>query len=569
MSEQRNLIIALILSALVLFGWSLVSDRVLPTATKPTTQVVKGKSVPLPDPNASPTGSAPAVVRARAVVLAESPRVAIATPRLAGTLNLKGARIDDLVMSDYKETLAKNSLPVRLFSPSGAGEAYFAQFGWTGQNVRVPDANTLWTASAPKLTPETPVTLSWDNGQGQRFELMFAVDRDFLFTVTQRVVNAGAGAVAVTPFSLVNRTGISKDPSGWTIHTGPIGTFDGVTNYKVDFKDLTAGEAPRFTSTGGWIGFTDKYWLAALSPPAAAKWDGGFRGSAGDRFQADAAYPTQVVQPRTATTTQVRLFAGAKEVKLLRRYQNEAGVTRFDGAIDWGWFEILEKPIFFLLDWLFRMVGNFGVAIMLLTIVVRGVMFPIAQKQFRSMAGMRIIQPKMKALQERYKDDKPKLQQEMLKLYQEAKVNPIAGCLPTLLQIPIFYALYKVLLVTIEMRHQPFVGWIHDLSAPDPATILNGFGYLNFAVPHFFAIGVLPVFLGISMWLQFKLNPTPMDDTQKQIFAIMPWMMMFIMGTYAAGLVLYWTMSNVLTILQQKWLYSRMPQLSTAEATTP
>ncbi len=570
MSDQRNLILALVLSALVLLGWSLVSDRLLPTAARPATKVVDGRSVPLPDPQASPVANGPRAMRARAAVLADSARVVIATPRLRGSINLRGGRIDDLLLFSYKETLAKDAAPVRLFSPSGAGDAYFAQFGWTaraGQAVRVPDAETVWTPSAPTLAVGRPVTLAWDNGQGQRFEIVVAVDDAYLFTLTQRVANRGAAAVAVTPFALVSRTGVSKDPSGWTMHTGPIGTYDGVTNYKVDFKALTAGETPRYRSTGGWIGFTDKYWLAALAPAAGATWGGGFRAGDGDRFQADVALATQTVRPGATAQSAMRLFAGAKEVTLLRRYQGDAGIARLDGAIDWGWFEILEKPIFFVLDWLFRFTGNFGVAIIFLTIIVRGLMFPVAQKQFRSMAGMRIVQPKLKALQERYKDDKPTLQAEMLKLYQAEKVNPIAGCLPIVIQIPIFYALYKVLMVTIEMRHQPFALWIHDLSAPDPATILNGFGYLNFAVPHFLAIGVLPVFLGISMWAQFKLNPQAMDETQKQIFAIMPWMMMFLMGTYAAGLVLYWTMSNVLTIAQQKWLYARTPGLNPTPAT--
>lgn len=567
MSEQRNLILALVLSALVLFGWTLVSDRLLPTAAKPVTKVVDGKSVPLPQPQASPVATGPAAIRARAVVLGESPRIRIATPKLAGSINLKGARIDDLVMLAYRETVAKDSPPIRLFSPSGAGDAYFAQIGWTGQNIALPTGETLWTASATELAPGRPVTLSWNNGQGQRFEILLAVDDSYLFTITQRVVNGAAGAVAVAPFALVNRTGVSKDPTGWTMHTGPIGTFDGVTNYKVDFKHLSEGEQPSFRSTGGWIGFTDKYWLAALSPPANLAWTGGFRAGDGDRFQADAAYAAQIVQPRTAATSTVRLFAGAKEVSTLQRYQNDAGVTGLDRAIDWGWFEVIEKPIFYVLDWLFRMIGNFGVAILCLTLIVRGLMFPIAQKQFRSMAGMRVIQPKMKALQERYKDDKPALQAEMLKLYQSEKVNPVAGCLPILLQIPIFYALYKVLMVTIEMRHQPFALWIRDLSAPDPATILNAFGYLPWTVPGFLAIGVLPIFLGVSMWLQFKLNPAPADPTQKQIFAIMPWMMMFLMGGYAAGLVLYWTFSNILTIAQQKWLYSRTPGMAEASAT--
>jgi YidC/Oxa1 family membrane protein insertase len=434
--------------------------------------------------------------------------------------------------------------------------------------VALPGPDTLWAASATTLSPGRPVTLSWTNPQNLRFEIGLAIDDAYMFTVTQKVSNGTGGAVAVRPYGLVSRVGESKDPDSWTVHTGPIGVFNGSANYSVNFKDLdeagSAGE--RFSTTGGWLGFGDKYWLTALIPNQSATAETAFRSGGDKRYQAEAILAPAIVPPGKTVTTTTHFFAGAKEVALLDRYERDLGVKQFDKAVDWGWFYWFERPIFWVLDNLFRLVGNFGVAIILLTVIVRGLMFPIAQKQFASMAAMRAVQPKMKELQERHKDDKPKLQQEMLALYQREKINPLGGCLPILLQIPIFYALYKVLLITIEMRHQPFALWIHDLSAPDPMTPINLFGLLPFTPPSMIAIGVLPILLGITMWLQFKLNPAPMDPVQQQVFGIMPWIFMFIMAPFAAGLQLYWTVSNILTIAQQKWLYSKHPGLKEATA---
>jgi YidC/Oxa1 family membrane protein insertase len=496
-------------------------------------------------------------------VLKETPRVTIDTPRLAGSVNLRGARIDDLVLKTYKETIAKDSPPIRLLSPGGSKDSYFAGFGWTGDGVDAPGPNSVWTADATALTPAKPVTLSWANARGQKFQTVIAVDNDFMFTISQKMANGGTGAVSARPYALVSRDGISKDVGTWTNHTGPIGVFDKAANYKVNFKDLdTSGEAgSRFTSTGGWLGFGDKYWLTALIPDQNAAIDAGFLSPSAQVYQAIfTGKPVVVAAGKTAAFTQ-HFFAGAKEVRLLDKYEKTLGIQQFDKAIDWGWFYWFERPIFWVLDHIFRLVGNFGVSIILLTFLIRGMMFPIAQKQFRSMAGMRVVQPKMKELQERHKDDKSKLQQEMLKLYQEEKVNPLAGCLPIVIQIPVFYALYKVLMLTIEMRHQPFILWIRDLSAPDPLHVLNLFGLLPFTPPAFLGIGLLALLLGFSMWLQFKLNPQPMDDAQKQIFSLMPWIMMFVMAPFAAGLLVYWVTSNFLTIAQQAWLYSRHPNM--------
>jgi YidC/Oxa1 family membrane protein insertase len=554
-NDNRNMLLAIVLSAIVLLGWSLLSERFFPTPASPTHQVDKGKATSVPQ--ATPAADALQAIRPRETVLGETPRLKIETPRLAGSINLKGARFDDLVLVRQRDTIDPKSPPVRLLSPAGTKDSYFAQFGWSGQGVAAPDANSIWSASAPVLRPGQPVTLSWANPTGQRFELTLSVDDGYLFTVKQRVVNGGANAVALRAFGLDSRSTKSHDPSSWTQHVGPIGYLGGKANYDVDWDTLDENKAGvTVDSRGGWLGFTDKYWLTALVPAPGAPVEASFRKSGSGAYQTDFAGSNFVVAPGQAVTSESRLFAGAKEKKLLDRYENE-GITSLSKSIDWGWFEWFMRPIFNLLNWLFGVLGNFGLAIIALTLIVRALMFPIADKQFRSMAGMRKIQPKMKELQERFKDDKPRLQQEMLKLYQTEKINPAAGCLPILLQIPVFYALYKVLLVSVEMRHQPFYLWIKDLSAPDPATIVNLFGLLNFTPPHFLAIGVLPILLGITMWIQFKLNPQQMDPVQQQVFSIMPWVLMFVMAPFAAGLQLYWVVSNILTIAQQKWLYYR------------
>jgi YidC/Oxa1 family membrane protein insertase len=556
-NDNRNMLLAIVLSALVLIGWSLLSDKFFPTAGPQTQQVEKAKVRPLPQPQADPAADSPQALRAREAVLAETPRLKVETPRLVGSINLKGARFDDLDLLSQRETIARDSAPVRLLSPAGAKDSYFAQFGWSGQGVATPDANSVWAASAPVLVPGKPVTLSWTNPTGQRFELILSVDDGYMFTVRQRVVNNGSGAIGLRTYGLASRSAKSPDPSTWTNHVGPIGYLAGKADYDVDWKTLDENKAGvTRNSRGGWLGFTDKYWLTALIPAEGAPVEASFRKSASGAYQTDFAGSQFIVAPGQAVTSEARLFAGAKEKKLLDRYENE-GITKLSKSIDWGWFEWFMRPIFNLLNWLFGVLGNFGLAIIALTFIVRGLMFPIADKQFRSMAAMRKVQPKMKALQERFKDDKPRLQQEMLKLYQEEKINPAAGCLPILLQIPIFYALYKVLMVSVEMRHQPFYLWIKDLSAPDPLTPVNLFGLLPFHPPGFLAIGVLPILLGITMWIQFKLNPQQMDPVQQQIFGIMPWILMFVMAPFAAGLQLYWVVSNLLTIGQQAWLYKR------------
>ncbi|WP_242417406.1 membrane protein insertase YidC [Sphingomonas panni] len=562
-NDQKNFLLFAVLAALVLFGWPYIANHFFPAANPPVTKLEDGKSKPVANPATDPAADTADAIRDRAIVLRETPRVAIETPAVRGSINLRGGRIDDLVLLRHKETIAKDSPPVRLLSPSGTVDAYFAQFGWSGTGITPPPADALWTASGTKLTPTTPVTLTTQAGS-QRYLMQISVDANYMFTVRQSIVNTGTQPVQVATYGLLSRRGAPVDKDTMTIQVGPIYEAGNGVKFDVDYKDIDATPTT-FSAKGGWLGFTDHYWMTALIPDQNAQHGLSLKG-ADQRHQADYRSPTlATLNPGQAMTQSARFFAGAKENKVLNAYE-EQGVPYFSRSIDWGWFRVVEEPIFVYLDWLFRMVGNFGVAIILLTLTIRGLMFPIAQRQFASMAAMRAIQPKLKVLQERYKDDKPRLQQEMMALYKTEKVNPVAGCLPTLIQIPIFYALYKVLLLTIEMRHQPFVGWIKDLSAPDPATILNLFGYLDFTPPHFLAIGIVPVLLGISMYFQFKLNPAPMDDMQKQVFGLMPWVLMFIMAPFAVGLQVYWITSNLLTIAQQQLLYSRHPALKQAPA---
>ena len=555
MNDSKNLILAVLLSALVLLGWSWAANKYFPTANPPSTKVVNGERRPAPPPTSQPSApSTPKATQSVSAALSSAPRVQIRTPSLSGSINLKGAQIDDLLLLDQRQTIEKNSPPVRLLSPLGAPGGYIAQFGWTAQGGQAPALDAQWTADRQVLSPGQPVTLTTQTADGTRYQIKIAVDDGYLFTIQQSVTNASGQPLNVRPIGLVSRSAQSADHSTWQNHVGPIGVFDGKANYDVNWKDLDQGKAEQFGNTSGWLGFTDKYWLTALAPKG--EMTGEFRPSGNGGYQADYALSPATVAPGETVTTETRLFAGAKEKAWLDRYE-EAGITKLSKSIDWGWFEFFMRPIFDLLMFLFHTLGNFGLAIICLTLIVRAIMFPIANKQFQSMAAMRKLQPKMKAIQERFKDDKQRQQQEILKLYQEEKVNPAAGCLPILLQIPIFYALYKVLLVSVEMRHQPFVLWIKDLSAADPLTPVNLFGLLHFTPPAMLAIGVLPILVGATQWLSMKLNPQPMDPAQAQVFAIMPWFLVFIMAPFAAGLQLYWITNNVLTMAQQWWLYRR------------
>lgn len=562
MNNQRNLILAIVLTGLLLFGWDSAVKYFYPHAAQPkpaATQAAPAPAAGKPTREGGLVNPADAALEAQDLktALASPARVPIAAPGLSGSINLTGAVLDDLTIN--RHTNADRSGPERIFSPAGTPAQHFARFGWAGQNLALPGAGTVWTAPAgAKLTPQTPVTLTWSNPTGQTFAIRYAIDADYMVTATETVVNRGAAPVTVQPVAQLNRTNKTASLDSWNIHSGPFGAFDGKVSFGPNYDEILVDGVDNAGKTN-WVGFTDIYWMSTLVPEGNQA-TSNFRALGRGVYLANLFYQPQIVGVGQGLTRTTRLFAGAKESTVLDRYET-AGIANFGLAIDWGWFRWFEKPIFWLLTKLFELAGNFGVAIILLTVIVRGIMFPVAQRQFASMAQMRAIQPKMKALQDRYKDDKAKLQEETMKLYREEKVNPLAGCLPMFLQIPVFFALYKVLMVSIEMRHQPFVLWIKDLSAPDPLHILNLFGLLPFTPPSFLAIGLLAVLLGITMWAQFKLNPAPPDPVQQQVFSIMPWMMMFIMAPFAAGLLIYWITSNLLTIAQQKYLYSRHPQL--------
>ena len=563
---MRNMILAGVLTVTILLGWDAAMRYFYPNANVPKPAAVA--SAPAAAGATAPGLTGPAKAADLNSALAAPGRVKIEAPGLSGSISLTGGVLDDLSTNRHTAELDKAKGLERIYSPAGTPKQQFAQFGWTmGDGVppiALPNAQTVWAAPAgAKLTPQSPVTLSWNNGAGQTFTLTYAIDADYMLTVTQGLANAGAVPVAVKPVAQLNRAKPAADDKealdSFNVHAGPFGAFEEVVSFDTDYDDVTEAGTKANEGKPDWIGFTDIYWMSTLIPDKKDA-SSDFRALKGDVFLANLFYPQVSIAPGAADARVTKLFAGAKETTVLDRYE-DSGIANFSLAIDWGWFRWFEKPIFGLMKWLFASVGNFGVAIMLLTLIVRTVMFPIAQRQFASMAAMKAIQPKMKAIQDRYKDDKPKQQQEVMALYKAEGVNPLAGCLPIFLQIPVFFALYKVLILAVEMRHQPFFGWIKDLSAPDPAPILNLFGYLNFTPPAFLAIGVLAVLLGITMWLQFKLNPAQMDPVQQQVFAIMPWMMMFIMAPFAAGLLLYWITSNVLTIAQQAYLYSRHPQL--------
>ena len=580
--EQRNLVLALVLSLGILIGFQLLyAERAGPPPVDPAQTeagvpgapqvgVAPGAEAPAPGeagvPGApaaagvAPPGATALETLSREEALQASPRVQIETPRVRGSLALAGARFDDLWLSDYRETQEPDSPQVLLLSPVGAPGTYYAEFGWAADpksGTAVPTAGTLWEADGETLTHSSPVTLRWDNGEGLSFSRTVAIDENYMFTVTQRVVNTSTAAVTLFPYALASRTGTPDILGFFILHEGPIGVFD-ETLKEVDYNDLRDDGAVEVTSTGGWIGITDKYWLVALVPDQQSEFAAGFRHSFSDddKYQVD--YLAGGVSIAAGSSAEVvnRLFAGAKEVETVDAYRVRGGIVRFDLAVDWGWLFFLTKPIFLAIDYLFGLIGNFGIAIIVFTMFIRVLFYPLANKSFRSMGKMRKLQPEMKRMREAYKDDRERMTKETMELYKREGVNPLSGCLPIVLQIPVFFALYKVLFVTIEMRHAPFYGWIKDLSAPDPTSLFNLFGMLPFEVPSFLLIGVWPVLMGVSMYLQQKLNPAPPDPIQQKIFMLLPFVFTFILARFPAGLVIYWTANNFLTIAQQ-WVIMR------------
>ncbi len=571
MDNTRNLLLAFVLSGLLILGWDAGMGYFFPQPETPVTQTQAGGSKVAPAAGAS-AGSAPgtSIVAADlaagevangpvdlSAALADPQRVAIDAPKIAGSINLVGARIDDIVLKDHRQTTDKDSGPVRLFAPERTDSQYFAEFGFIAGGKRVA-TDAVWTADGAKLTPATPVTLTRTEGD-LTLAIRLTIDDTYMISAQQSATNGSESAAIVQPYALIKRTSKNATPDQFVAHTGPVGVFGGTLWDPHSYAELAELNRETPEGTPSWMGFSDNYWLGALVNGEGEVSAAGFESLGDDLFRAVLRYAPETVPAGGSMTETTRLFAGAKDSRILDQYE-ESGITLFGKAISWGWFEILEKPILWLLHTLNGLVANFGVAIILLTVIIRALLFPIAQKQFSSMAVMKALQPKMKAIQERYKDDKPTQQQKIMELYKEEKANPLAGCLPLIIQIPIFFALYKVLLLSIEMRHEPFL-WISDLSAPDPAKILNLFGLLPFDVPGFLGIGVLAVLLGITMWLTFKMNPAAMDPMQQQIFSLMPWILMFVMAPFAAGLLIYWVTNNLLTLAQQTYLYSRHPQL--------
>ena len=466
------------------------------------------------------------------------------------------------MLSDYQVSTAPGAADVALLSPPGAPDTYFVEFGWVPaeEGTEVPGPETVWQASSDELRPDQPVTLVWENGDGLRFERVISIDDDYLISVTQRVANSGEEAVTLRPYGLISRWGTPATLGFYILHEGPIGVLGGQLE-EIDYDDLQEDGAIELPSTGGWLGITDKYWLAALIPDQDRELRATFRhhlADGQDRYQVDYLHPPVTVAPGETVEASERLFAGAKEVELLDRYSEAYGIPLFDRAVDFGWFYFLTKPLFHVLHFFYGLAGNYGVAILLLTLLVKLLFYPLANKSYRAMSKMKKLQPEMMRLREQFGDDKMRMNQELMALYKKEQVNPMSGCLPIIVQIPVFFALYKVLFVSIEMRHAPFFGWIQDLSAPDPTTIFNLFGLIPWDPPSFLMIGIWPLLMGATMLLQTKLNPQPADPMQARIMMLLPLMFIFLFATFPAGLVIYWTWNNVLSITQQWVIMKRM-----------
>jgi YidC/Oxa1 family membrane protein insertase len=597
MLDNRNTILAVILSGLVLIAWQYFynipqmekqraaqqaqAELQKNAATQPADNSSATNTPPqagsAPAPTAAPAaGSGPVVDRDTAI--AATPRVKIETPTLIGSISLKGARIDDLSLVKYRETVDPNSPPIELFAPSNTASPYYSEFGWVpaaGSTVRLPNQDTTWQQeSSGSLTPSSPLVLKYDNGEGLVFHRTIAVDDHYLFTVRDEVTNTGNAPVTLYPYALISRGG-TPPVSGYSIlHEGFIGYLGEQGLQELTYKKVDEQAVPFTNVTNAWLGITDKYWAAALLPDTNQTLMQAHFSTGGQqkRYQADYLLPAQTINIGGTGSANARVFAGAKEASVVGLnfpfvgfggYNQQLGLNHFDLLIDWGHFYFITKPMFLALDFFYHLVGNFGIAILLVTVIVKLLFFPLANKSYASMAKMKSVQPQLQALKERYPDDKVKQQQEMMEIYKKEKINPIAGCLPIAIQIPVFFSLYKVLFVTIEMRHAPFYGWIKDLSAPDPTNLFTLFGLLHYdptQIPvfgHYLALGIWPLIMGVTMWFQMKLNPTPPDPTQQLIFGWMPVIFTFMLAGFPAGLVIYWAWNNTLSVLQQSFIMRR------------
>lgn len=583
--NNRNLILAIALSVMILVGWQAMfppkkpqQQTAQPVAEQqitPGTEQTPGQNGTAPAPSgdavpAAPSTTAPSVpgtetvAQNRETVLASAPRIRIRTPSLSGSISLKGVRIDDVTLTKFRETVEKESPPVTLLSPSGSTSPFYAEHGWSvspNSGIKAPKPDTLWTADTSQtLTPDSPVTFTYDNGEGLIFSRTVSIDQNYMLTINQQVENKTGKAVTLYPYALISRHGEPTTSGIYILHEGPVGFLGDEGLQENDYSDLEEGETLSFKAKAGWLGITDKYWAATLIPDQNTTYDANFRGFKRVNridYQADYLAAPVTIEPGNTQSVSSKLFAGAKQNAIIDDYKQRYGILNFDLLIDWGWFWFITKPMFYALDYFYSAIGNFGIAILIVTVLVKLAFFPLANKSYDSMSKMKKLQPEMMKIRERYKDDRVKQQQEMMALYKTEKVNPMSGCLPILIQIPVFFSLYKVLYITIEARHAPFFGWIQDLSAPDPTSLFNLFGLLPYDVPQILLIGFWPLVMGISMFVQMRLNPMPADPVQQKIFTWMPLVFTFMLARFPAGLVIYWTWNNSLSILQQWFIMRR------------
>lgn len=584
--NNRNMIIAIVLSVVVLFGWQFfIAGPQLEQAQK-RAALEQAQQAPATDTSlATPAadGSAPVVAGAdtsaagtfatRDAAIAAATRVTIDTPALAGSISLTGARVDDIKLKEYHETVDDNSPIITLLSPSGAPGGYYVEAGWApagGATIALPDATTVWAVEGDNqtLTVATPVTLVWDNGAGLIFRRTLTVDDHYLFTITQSVENTTAGDVALYPYSRIVRQGTPHLQNFFVQHEGPLGVLGANNLVSKKYSDVVNDKQLDWTSaTGGWVGITDKYWATAILSQPGSPLNARFshtKSGALDIYQTSFVESTPVVVPAGGKAeSNSFIFAGAKQTRVIDNYDKTHGFDRLELLIDWGWLHFITRPMFELLQFLYGIVGNFGIAILAVTVIVKALFFPLANRSYASMAAMRRVQPEMKSIQERFKDDRPAQQQAMMELYKKEKINPLSGCWPILIQIPVFFSLYTVIFISLEMRHAPFFGWIVDLAAPDPTNIFTLFGLIPWnpatlpVVGSLLHLGVWPLLMGVTMWVQMKLNPPPPDPTQAMIFNWMPVIFTFMLGSFPAGLVIYWAWNNLLSVTQQWFIMKR------------
>jgi YidC/Oxa1 family membrane protein insertase len=557
--ENRNVIIAVILSTAILIGWSMYFEN--PDEAQRKRLELQGKTetqTNIQKPETPQTAKAnPTKGISRSDALKETDRVFIENSNLSGSISLRGALIDDIILKNYRETLDKSSKPIVVLSPKKSEDGYFVESGWatTKSDVKVPDNNSVWQIrEGKKLTPASPVTLEWNNREGVVFSKKIEVDDKYLFKITETIRNEKSKTIELFHYSQITKNTKPNTENFYILHEGLIGVVD--KNLKEETYSTIEKEKKTYAGKSGWFGITDKYWMSAIIPESGKSFKAEYSFANSYKANFIISEPT-IANPQKSTSNTLKIFIGAKEVYPIDNYTDKEKIDRFDLSIDWGWFYFITKPLFFVIDYIFKIVGNFGVAIIILTLLVRILFFPLNNYSFKSMAKMKVLQPEMLRIKELYKDDVKRTQQEMMALYKREKVNPLSGCLPILVQIPIFFAVYKMLFVTLEMRHAPFFGWIKDLSAADPTTIFNLFGLIPWNPPSFLMIGVWPILMGITMYFQMKLNPTPPDPIQAKIFAFFPLIMTVMLATFPSGLVVYWTVSNVLTMAQQYYIMKK------------